>query len=651
MRRLHIDIETYSKVDVGDVGAHRYAEDDSFRIILFAYAWDNEPVHVLDMHGDCFPGESLPADVWKGLTDPGVEKLAHNANFEITCISTYYGIELDTAQWTCTMIAAAYLGLPLGLDKLGKVLNLVQKKDARGKALIIFFCKPCRPTKKNGFREVNTPEDDPEKWAVFGEYCGQDVDTERDVHKYICKFPRLPQQEVAYWQQDQKIGNAGIAIDVEFIEKAIKINNKVVGEIREKMVEITGVDNPNSVAQLKKWVQNEIGEEVSSMGKEYLAEAIEADTLPTNVIDVLKLRGAGNKTSASKYGTMLAYKCKDGRVRDLLQFYGANRTGRFSGRGIQIQNLKKTIHGDLATAKQAVVKGLAELLYDDVTDLISRLVRTAFVAAPGKTLCVSDFSAIEARVVAWIAGEEWVLDVFRTHGKIYEATASNMFHVPLDMVTKGSDLRAKGKVAALALGYQGASGALIKMGALREGLTEEELPAIVSGWRSANPHIVKLWRDVENAARYAIENRTSCVVRKSYCTLKFSYDRGYLFIELPSSRRLAYYGATIEGRNTICYWGVDQVKRIWVKMQAYGGLLTENITQAIARDCLCDVMFRMRNLDILMHIHDEIVVEVEDEKAEETLGIMNYYMSISPLWAKGLPLKGDGYISKYYKKD
>jgi DNA polymerase len=652
MRKLHIDIETFCDLDVGDVGVYRYAEDPSFKIILFAYAWDDQPVTVLDTYYDAFPGESIPADVWKALTSPDVLKIAHNANFEYVCIGTYFGLGLDLRQWFCTMVAAAYLGLPLGLDKVGQVLGLVHQKDAKGKALIQFFCKPCKPTKKNGGRTTNEPTDDPEKWEDFKYYNGQDVRVECEILKYVSRLPGLPDIEREYWVQDQVINGTGITIDRGFIEAAIEVNDRLVEEVRQEIIDITGISNPNSPVQLKAWLKKKLGQDVKSIGKEYLADAVDNDLLPDDVARVLELRAIGSKTSTSKYGTMLDYVGSDGRIRGLLQFYGANRTGRYSGRGVQIQNLKRTIKGNLEVAKEAVRKGVAELLYDDVPDLISKLVRTALVAAPGKSLAVSDFSAIEARVVSWIAGEEWQLEVFRTHGKIYEATAANMFHVPIEMVTKGSDLRGKGKVASLALGYQGSVGALITMGALREGLTEPELPAIVSAWRSANPHIVKLWRDVQDAAKHVIKNKTSYVLRKPYCTLKFSFERGYLFITLPSGRRLAYYGAAVEG-SKITYWGLDQVKKIWVKMDAYGGLLTENITQAIARDCLCNAMYGIGKYDIpiLMHIHDEIVAEADDDKAEATLEVMNEVMAVSPVWAKGLPLKGDGYVSKYYRKD
>lgn len=653
MKHLHIDIETRCKLDVGDVGVYRYAEDPTFSIILFAYSWGDGPTIALDTSADTFPGESIPADVWLALTDPNVLKIAHNANFEYVCIGSYFGLRLELRQWFCTMIAAAYLGLPLGLDKIGQVLGLSQQKDARGKALITYFCKPCKPTKKNSGRTQNLPEHDPEKWAEFKEYNAQDVRTEKEIYAYISRFPGLPDHEREYWILDQLINATGISVDHEFIKAAIELNAQFTKRVHDEIVDITGVNNPNSLPQLKRWLFQELGHQVHSLGKDYLADALDGELLPDHVERVLRLRQLASKTSISKYDTFLAYACSDGRIRGLLQFYGANRTGRFSGRGPQIQNLKRTLKKDIDVAREAVRYGFADLLYEDVPDIISRLTRTALVAVEGNSLVVSDFSAIEARVLAWEAGEEWVLDVFHTHGKIYEATAANMFNVPLDMITHGSDLRAKGKVATLALGYQGAAGALIAMGALREGLDEAELPAIVRAWRSANPNIVKLWREVENAAKHVIKNKTSYVLRKKYCSLKFLYDRGYLFIELPSGRRLAYYGASLD-KGKLSYYGIDQTKKIWVKTDTYGGSLVENITQAVARDCLCDAMYRIyydAGLPILMHIHDEIVSEAPDDKAPDALKAMYDIMAVGPDWAKGLPLKGDGYISKYYKKD
>lgn len=650
MRHLHIDIETFCDLDVSEVGVYRYAEDPCFRIILFAYAWDDEPVRMIDLAA----GDEIPNDVWDALTDPNVQKIAHNAAFEIACIGAFFMLDLDVRQWFCTMVAAAYMGLPLGLDKIGQVLHLTEQKDAKGKALITFFCKPCKPTKKNGGRTVNLPQHDPDKWAAFKDYGCQDVRTEREIHKYLSRFPGLPDVEREYWYLDQLINGTGITVDREFIEAAIETNARFTEGVHAEMVRLTGIDNPNSLPQLKRWIEGEVGHVIPSLGKDYVGDALEGGYLPQHVQRVFRLRQLASKTSISKYDTMLAYAQRDNRIRGLLQFYGANRTGRFAGRGVQVQNLKRTIKGTakLETARMAVVKGVADLLYEDLPDIISRLTRTALVSADGCSLVVSDFAAIEARVIAWLAGEEWVLDVFNTHGKIYEATAANMFNVPLDMVTKGSDLRAKGKVATLALGYQGSVGALVTMGALREGLDEAELPALVSAWRSANPRIVRLWRTVETAVKYVITKKTTYVVKGKYCNLRFIYDRGYLFIELPSGRRLAYYGATVD-KGRISYWGVNQTRKTWEKTDTYGGSLVENITQAVARDCLCDAMLRIHRegLPILMHIHDEIVAEAPDDRAADTLKLMNDIMRVSPQWAKDLPLKGDGYISKYYKKD
>jgi len=653
MKHLHIDIETFCELDLSEVGVHRYASHPSFKIIIFAFSWDEGATRAINTYHDEYPGQSVPDEVWRALDDPKVIKIAHNAAFEITCISTYFDFELPTNQWYCTMIGAAYLGLPLGLDKVGQVLGLEEQKDARGKALIKLFCMPCKPTKKNEGRTINTPEDMPTEWREFMGYGRQDVRVEKCIDKYTEKFPQLPAHEWAYWRMDLEINAQGITIDREFIEEAIAVNTKVLDEVRDKIKTLTQLENPNSPVQLKKWLEIHLGYPVKSINKEYLADAIDDELLPDIVAEVLALRSMASRSSSSKYATMLNYASEyDDRVRDMFQFYGANRTGREAGRGPQPQNLKKTVNGDLAIIKEAIIKGLAELLYDDVTDLISRMVRTAFIAAEGKKLAVSDFAAIEARVLAWLAGEEWVLDVFKTHGKLYEATAAKMFNVPIESVTKGSAHRAKGKVAALALGYQGASGAMITMGALREGLTEAELPTIVSGWRAANPNIVKFWKELESAARHVIKNKSKYKLIKPYCSLTLSFERGYLFIELPSGRRLAYYGAHLDDGYKIRYWGLDQVKKIWVKMDAYGGLLTENVTQAIARDCLFDAMYRMKDtVSILMHIHDEIVAEAPEDQAQETLEAMEKVMSVSPLWANGLPLEGDGYVSKYYRKD
>lgn len=654
MRTLHIDIETYSPYNLKEVGVYKYCEGEGFKVLLFAFAYDDEAVRVID----CATApatliDALPARVVADLRDPLVLKIAHNASFEVTVLSCVLGYDLDPSQWFCTMIGAAYYGLPLGLEKVAEVLRLPVQKDAKGKALITYFCRPCKPTKSNGGRTLNRPTDDAKKWSDFIEYNRRDVEVEQAIYHYLLKFKhQLPESERAAWVLDQRTNARGVCIDTEFIEAAKEQNDEFIDTVRSELKRLTGVANPNSLQQLKRWLKEQTGNDFGNLAKESLADYIADPTTPKAVKKVLKLRQLGSKTSIKKYDTMLAYKQADGRVRGLLQFYGANRTGRYAGRGIQVQNLKKTLKKNLLQAREAVLTRAATLIYEDVSDIISRLTRTALVAAAGKSFAVSDFSAIEARVLAWEAGEEWVLDVFRTHGKIYEATAANMFNVPIETVTKDGDLRPKGKVATLALGYQGGSGALVKMGALREGLKEEELPAIVKKWRRANPNIVKFWKEVENAAKRAITERREFTLKKKYTSFKFGYERGYLYIELPSGRRLYYYGAQVrDGR--VFYYGLNQTTKQRERIDTYGGSLVENITQAVARDCLVEALFMLEaeGVNVLMHIHDEVVAEEADDEADNVLKVIDEVMSTNSLWNKGLPLKGDGYITKFYKKD
>lgn len=647
--KLHIDIETFCDLDLKDVGVTRYVQHPSFKIILFAWRFDDEDDVSLR---DLYQGEEIPLRVWKALTDPKVTKLAHNAAFEIGAIAQYYGLALDPAQWRCTMIKAAYLGLPLSLEKVGRILHLSEQKDARGKSLITYFCQPVKsPKKKDGFRAVNLPSDAPEMWAEFCEYCKQDVRVECAVDAYADKYEQLPAIEWAYWALDQRINAAGVTVDVEFITAAMRANKIFIEGVHAEIIELTGVDNPNSLGQLKDWLATR-GVDVPSLNKEYLLD-VDKSLLPDDVVRLLELRDLSSKASISKYAKMLAYLCDDGRNHDLFQFYGANRTGREAGRGVQPQNLKKTFDVGLDTAREAVRLEIADLLYDDVPDLVSKLVRTAIVAGEGRSFCIDDFSAIEARVLAWLAGEDWVLDVFHGDGKLYAAQGARMFNVPIEQITKGSKLYAKSKIGTLALGYQGATGAMLTMGALREGLLEEELPPIVWAYRAANPKTVKLWKLIEGAAKHVVSKRTTYVLKLPYTSLKLSYQRGYLFIELPSGRRLAYYGADML-RGRLVYYGQSSTSKntnAWVRVETYGGKLTENVTQAIARDCLFEAMYRMRGLDLRMHVHDEIVAEADDDKAEDVLKQMDDLMAISPLWAKDLPLEGDGFITKYYRKD
>lgn len=697
MRKLHLDIETFCDLDLTKCGTFAYVMHPSFRIILLAPKWDDEPAYSLDLYDDP-QGYSIPNDVWAGLTDADVIKVAHNAWFEFICIRQAYGLHdyMKIEQWRCTMIKAAYLGLPLKLGIVAKVLNLGAQKDTRGKQLMGYFSWPVRkPRKSDGYRAINTPADMPAEWQEYRDYNVTDTEVEYEVDKYCDNFPPLPAEEWQRWFLDFRINERGVAIDVEFIEAAIASNARFTEGILSEMVSIAGMDNPNSAAQIKAWLLEETGETVKSIGKEWLQANIGSGLLPEHVDRLLELRRIASKGSISKYATMLAWGWYDQRLRGMFQFYGANRTGREAGRGVQPQNLKKTaldvgkflkeaavlkvsysaaqirgLHagslereGSVEIAKEAIIKDIAELIYDDVPDLISRLVRTALIPADGHSFTVADFAAIEARVVAWLAGEEWQLEVFRTHGKIYEATAANMFSKPLETILKGGvnyGLRAKGKVASLALGYQGGVGAMLTMGALKEGLREDELQPIVTAWRAANPaiaaHRVGLWAKVEAAARYVIKKRKRYTLNLPYTRLHFSYERGYMFIELPSGRRLAYYGAHLDrgkfSSESIYYYGLGNGKnKGWQRIATYGGSLVENITQAIARDCLFDAMERMGHLPLNMHVHDEAVAEVLDQVAASVLEEMLNIMRVVPLWAKGLPLEGDGFITKFYKKD
>lgn len=648
MRYLHIDIETYCELSVDECGVYRYAEHPTFEVLLLAYAFDGEEVRLLDR-----PTRGLTPELMRALLDPRITKVAHNANFEVTCLSAWLGVRLDPAQWECTMVGAAYLGLPLALGHVAEVLRLAEAKDARGKALIGYFCRPCRATASNGGRTRNLPEHAPERWEAFCGYCAQDVRTERAIHDYLLRYPTPTPEERSYWVQDQRINARGITVDTELIAAVRASYASYLAAAQEDLRALTGCKNPNSLPQLKAWLESRTGTAWPTLSRAS-REALPSDVpMPGDVRRVLELRRQCSNTSISKYDTMQAYRCADGRIRGLLQFYGANRTGRFAGRGVQVQNLKRTLKKGLAAAREAVKCGAADLLFADLPDVLSRLTRTALTAPHGHVLCVADYSAIEARVIAWLAGEEWVLEVFRTHGRIYEAAASQMFGVPIGEIGKGSDLRAKGKVATLALGYQGGANALIAMGALREGIAEAELPHIVSRWRQANPRIVSLWRQIEGTARAAIEVRGVRDLALPSCRLRFAYDRGYLFVRLPSGRLLSYYGATVE-RGKITYWGMEQATRRWRQTSTYGGSLTENIVQAIARDCLCAAMQRMEEgygVRILMHIHDEVVAEAPADSAAATLQHMYDVMAVPPAWAPGLPLKGDGYISGFYKKD
>ncbi|MFX1704568.1 DNA polymerase [Chitinophaga sp. CC14] len=651
MDKLGIDIETYSSANLSDTGIYRYVEASDFEILLFGYSINGAPAAVIDLAS----GEQIPDYIMKALTDPDVLKTAHNAAFERVCIAQHFLLELPPQQWECTMARVAQLGLPLSLDGASKALKLPVEKDAVGKALIKYFCTPCKATKTNGGRTRNLPEHDPEKWSAFVGYCAKDVDVEQAIRRNISSFP-MHLKEKRVWDLDQLINDGGVMIDCELVENAIKFDSAYREKLTAEAVEITELNNPNSGAQLKQWLGNAIGEEVTSLTKKTIPGLMEsADSVSDagSVKRILEIRQEMGKTSVSKYITMNDAVCADHRVRGLLQYYGANRTGRWAGRLVQVQNLPRNEMADLDLARNTVLAGdldWMELLFGNVPDTLSQLIRTAFVAKRGHRLLPADFSAIEARVIAWLAGEKWRLDVFNTHGKIYEASAAQMFKVPIESITKGSDLRQKGKVSELALGYQGGPNALITMGALLMGLLEEELPKLVKMWRNANPAIVKYWYDVNDAAVRAMN--TGQRIQLSFGTYMF-LERGIFFIQLPSGRRLAYYEPLLRpnkfGGESLSYMNLE--KGQWVRTDTYGGKLVENIVQAVARDVLADAMLRLNaaGYRIVMHVHDEVVLEVPDGwgSTEEVNRIMGEPIS----WAPGLHLKAESYETLYYKKD
>lgn len=649
MKVLRIDIETYSPVDLMKAGVYKYAESEDFEILLFAYAFNDDPVRVIDLA----QGEELPEDALHALTDPNVLKTAFNASFEITCISAFFKMLLPIEQWECTMVRSAICGLPLSLDASSKALGLAQEKMAAGKALINYFSKPCKPTKANGGRTRNLPKHDGNKWNLFKKYCGQDVEVERAIGKKL-EFLVIPPGERKLWVLDQEINSRGILVDRQMIRNAIAMDDICKERLMKRATEITGLDNPNSAAQLKQWLIGELGEDVENVSKETIKDLLgKADS--EEVKTVLRNRQEAAKTSVKKYTAMANAVCRDGRVRGMLQFYGANRTGRWAGRLVQLHNLPQNHLRDLDLARQLVRDNdldTLEILFGNVPDTLSQLIRTAFIAKPDHRFIVADFSAIEARVIAWLADEKWRLDVFNTHGKIYEASASQMFKVPIDQITKGSPLRQKGKVAELALGYQGGPRALVQMGALKMGLKEEELQDLVDAWRNTNPSIVRLWSEVGRAAMKAVEAGGAFVIRHG---IKFIKRGAFLCIDLPSGRSLYYARPHIAnnqfGSKALKYEGMNQTTKQWGRQETYGGKLVENIVQAIARDCLA---LAMRRLDkagypIVSHVHDEVILETKigEGSLEEACEIMGRPIK----WAPGLPLRADGYETPYYKKD
>jgi DNA polymerase bacteriophage-type len=649
MQTLAIDIETFSSIDIVKCGMYKYVESPDFEIMLFAYSFNGQPVQVIDLTDL----EELPMEIKNALTDENVKKTAWNAQFERRCIEKFFKIHLPIDQWECTMVKASMLGLPLSLDAAGKALQLENGKMADGKALIRYFCCPCKPTKTNNQRIRNYAMHAPDKWQRFKEYCAQDVVTERTIGTKISFF-EIPEAEKRLYILDQQINDRGVMLDPVLVTNAIRIDLANRERLTKEAVELTGLGNPNSVAQLKEWISKEMDEEVGSLNKKDIP-AILAKTDNAIVQKVLELRQEMSKTSVKKYVAMHNATCNDNRVRGLLQMYGANRTGRWAGRLVQVQNLPKNEMPDLELARQVIRSGdleCLELMYSSVSDVLKQLIRTAFIAPEGHRLIAADFSAIEARVIAWLAGEKWRINVFNTHGKIYEASASQMFKVPISSITKGSDLRQRGKVSELALGYQGAVNALLKMGALEMGLKEEELPKLVAMWRQANPMIVKFWKTCEDAAIEAVENRSMTGIQFG---IKFFIEKGILFIQLPSGRRLSYLKPRLVpnkfGGKTLTYEGMDQTTKKWGTQETYGGKIVENIVQATARDVLADAMLRLNKAlyTIVMHVHDETVMDMPARRGstEEVNRIMGEPIG----WAKGLPLKAESYETMFYKKD
>lgn len=646
MNTLSIDIETYSDIPLQKTGVYRYCESPNFEILLFGYSIDSGPVQVVDLA--C--GEHIPKEVLAALEDDSVIKWAFNAAFERVCLSRYLGYPtgeyLDPESWHCSMVWAATMGLPLSLEGVGAVLGLEKQKLTEGKELIKYFCQPCLPTKANGQRTRNRPFHAPDKWELFKRYNARDVEAEMGIQQKLSKFPVPPQ----VWEEydiDQEINDRGVRIDMELVEQAIQMDARSRQELTDAMKRMTALENPNSVQQMKQWLSDN-GMETDSLGKKVVAELLK--TAPPELAEVLTLRQQLAKSSVRKYQAMEKTVCSDNRARGMFMFYGANRTGRFSGRNIQLQNLPQNHLPDLAEARALVRSGdfdAVELLYEDVPDTLSQLIRTAFIPRDGAQFLVADFSAIEARVIAWFAGETWRQEVFSKGGDIYCASASQMFKVPVEKHGINGHLRQKGKIAELALGYGGSVGALKAMGALEMGLTEEELPQLVDAWRQSNPNIVKFWWAVDRAVMEAVRYKHTTT---DY-GLTFSCRSGMLFITLPSGRKLAYVkpkvGTNKFGGECITYEGIGSTKK-WERLDSYGPKFVENIVQATARDILCYAMRTLRCCSIVMHIHDELVIEADPRMS---LDAVCEQMGRTPPWAKGLLLRADGYVTPFYKKD
>lgn len=649
LKAISIDIETFSSVDLGKSGVYRYAEGEDFEVLLFGYTIDGGEVQVIDLA--C--GEKIPPVIISALSDPTIKKWAFNAQFERICLSRFLGFPtgtyLDPTGWHCTMVWSATLGLPLSLEGAGAVLGLEKQKLQEGKNLIKYFCVPCSATKTNGGRRRNLPQHDTDKWALFKAYNKRDVETEIGIQEKLSKFP-VSDAEWDNYSLDQIINDRGITLDMDFVKQAICCDEVTKTRLRGLMQNLTSLENPNSVQQMKEWLADN-GLETDTLGKAVVAELIK--TAPPDLGEVLSLRQELAKSSVKKYTAMENVVSSDGRARGLIQFYGANRTGRYAGRLIQVQNLPQNHLPDLEDARNLIKAGLfdaVDMLYDSTSSVLSELIRTAFVPKDGSRFIVADFSAIEARIIAWFAGEKWRMDVFENGGDIYCASASQMFHVPVEKNGINGHLRQKGKIAELALGYGGSVGALKAMGALQMGVLEEELQPLVTAWRQSNPRIVKLWWDVDKAAMTAVRQKTATETHG----IRFAYQSGMLFIILPSGRNLVYVkpriGVNQFGSDAITYEGVGGTKK-WERIESYGPKFVENIVQATARDILAEAMLRLSasGFEIVMHVHDEAVLEIPSgiSSVDEICRVM----AEKPKWANGLLLSADGFECKFYKKD
>ena len=646
MKTLSIDIETYSATDLTKSGVYRYTEDPNFEVLLFGYSIDGGPVSVVDLA----MGEKIPQDILNALEDDTVLKTAFNANFERICLSRLLGyptgVYLSPASWRCSMIWSACMGLPLSLQGCGTVLNLDKQKLTEGKELIKYFCVPCQPTKANGGRTRNRPTDAPDKWTRFKAYNARDVETEMEIQQKLSRFP-VPQEIWEEYQIDQEINDTGVALDMELVKQALALDGVSASELTEAIRSLTSLDNPNSVSQMKAWLSGQ-GLVTDTLGKKAVKELLK--TAPEELRKVLALRQQLAKSSVKKYQAMQNAVCSDGRARGMFQFYGANRTGRWAGRLIQMQNLPQNHLPDLEQARELVRNGNYEavkMLYEDVPDTLSQLIRTAFVAGDNRKFIVADFSAIEARVIAWFAGEDWRQEVFAEGKDIYCESASRMFKVPVEKHGVNGHLRQKGKIAELALGYGGSVGAMKAMGAIDMGIPEEELQDIVNLWRNENQNIVEFWWAVDAAVKNAVSRKTTA----STHGIEFTYQSGMLFITLPSGRKLTYIKPRVEPNNyggtSITYEGIGATKK-WERLESYGPKFVENIVQATARDILCNSMKTLRNTKMVMHIHDEIVIEADPRMSLEAVCEQ---MGRAPRWAEGLLLRADGYETYFYKKD